>query len=321
MEPRLDQLGADGVLAHRKSLPTLGTAFERLALKAGTTYYSSRRQPSDRQRRDQIDLVNKEMKGSKDPRAQFGRHAAQYATSRSHGGGASLAMLTEWARPRFMDFVLDIATGAGFAAFALAPQAEVVVATDITPEMLAQARQLAESRGLRDVRFAFSSAEHLAFHNDSFDIVTCRAAAHHFVDVPTFLAEAHRVCKEGGRMLLIDTTAPEDEALSCLMNDWERRRDPSHIHNYSPSQWRALLCRQGFKVLRMAMVKTELEFSDWVRRSGTPPEEVAVLRREFETASPKAAAAFAIRLVGDALPFSWDTAVIEARRLSRGAQE
>lgn len=254
------------------------------------------------------------MKGSKDPRVQFGRHAAQYARSVSHKGGASLALLAEWASLRSMDFVLDIATGAGFAAFAMAPQAGLVVATDITSEMLAQARQLAAERGLRNVCFALSAAERISFRNESFDVITCRSAAHHFLDVPRFLAEAHRVCKPGRRLLLIDSIAPEDDVLSRLMNNWERRRDPSHVHNYPSSQWRALLHQQGFAVNRMLVVKTELEFGDWVRRSGMQLEEAATLRREFDAASPAAAAAFAIRRAGDSLLFAWDAAVIEARK-------
>lgn len=258
---------------------------------------------------------------NQDPKVQFGRHAAEYATSRTHSRGPSLGMLTEWARPRSTDAVLDIATGAGFAALALAPQAGLVVATDITPEMIGQARQLAASRGLRGVRFAFSAAEHLAFHDESFDIVTCRSAAHHFLDVPAFVADVRRLCKPGGRMLLIDSTSPEDEALSRLMDDWERRRDPSHMHNHSPSEWQALLKRLGFHVLRTAIVRSEMEFGDWARRSGTPAEVAAALRREFETAPPEAAAAFGIKPAGDLLHFSWGSVVIEARKPSRSEQK
>ncbi len=160
------------------------------------------------------------------------------------------------------------------------------------------------------------SAVELPFADGSFDLVMAYAMVKHLDDEPfaRFLAEAHRVCKPGRRLLLIDSIAPEDDALSRLMNNWERRRDPSHVHNYSSSQWRALLHQQGFAVNRMLVVKTELEFGDWVRRSGTQLEEAAALRREFDAASPAAAAAFAIRRAGDSLLFAWDAAVIEARK-------
>lgn len=243
---------------------------------------------------------------------QFGRQAALYATSRNHATGSNLELLATWAAPRPSDLVLDIATGTGFTAFALAPAVKLVVATDITAEMLSEARRLAAQRRLQNVLFAMSAAEVMSFPDRSFDIVTCRVAAHHFADVARFVAEAYRVSKVGGRVLFVDTVAPEDAALADFMNELELRRDPSHVRNYAPSEWRGLFEQRGFAVQRMVVGKTELEFQDWTRRAGTPAHEIAALRRLLESASPSEAAAFEIRRANQEIRFAWDTVVLEA---------
>ena len=60
--------------------------------------------------------------------------------------------LVELTAPKSHWRVLDVATGAGHTALAFAPHVAKVTATDITEEMLREARKLAASRGLTNVR-------------------------------------------------------------------------------------------------------------------------------------------------------------------------
>ena len=66
-----------------------------------------------------------------DARKQFDRTAASYAVSRAHSNSRSLALLKEFAGDRRYRIAIDIATGPGFAAFALADQSDEKIATDI----------------------------------------------------------------------------------------------------------------------------------------------------------------------------------------------
>ena len=143
-------------------------------------------------------------------KAQFGRQAERYAASRPHATGDSLELMVEWAQPRPSDRILDVATGTGFTAFGFAARARRVVATDLTANMLTQARRLAGERGLTNLLFHLAAAEALPFHGGVFDIATCRLAPHHFASVPRFLAEMHRVLRSGGKLVLCDSASPED---------------------------------------------------------------------------------------------------------------
>ena len=104
---------------------------------------------------------------------RFGRAAADYATSEVHAKGASLKRLVELTEPKSHWRVLDVATGAGHTALAFAPHVAKVTATDITEEMLREARKLAASRGLTNVRTLHAKAEDLPFPDASFDLVGC----------------------------------------------------------------------------------------------------------------------------------------------------
>ena len=129
-------------------------------------------------------------------RSQFGVAAADYATSEVHAKGESLARIVELAAPQTTWHVLDVATGAGHMAAAFAPHVASVVASDITKEMLTEAGKLAASRNLLNMTTATAEAGSLPFADETFDLVCCRLAAHHFPSLERFVSEVRRVLKK-----------------------------------------------------------------------------------------------------------------------------
>ena len=92
----------------------------------------------------------------------------------------TLEVILNFADPKGTEKTLDIATGTGFTAFALAPKVSQVFATDLTPEMVAKASELAQEQAIENVAFSVAAAESLPFTTASLDLVTCRLAPHHF---------------------------------------------------------------------------------------------------------------------------------------------
>src|SRR2546428_715394 len=115
--------------------------------------------------------------------AQFGPSAAAYVASTSHAGGDDLERLLAWVRACRPGRALDVATGGGHTALALAGVAREVVAFDLTEPMLRAARAVIRSRGAATVRLAAGAGEAVPFRDGAFDAVTCRIAAHHFANV------------------------------------------------------------------------------------------------------------------------------------------
>lgn len=224
---------------------------------------------------------------------QFGAAAADYAASAVHASGPSLARALALAAPQPQWRVLDVATGAGHTALAFAPHVATVVASDITEEMLAQAAALAAERGLANVETARAFAGELPFADQSFDLVTCRLAAHHFPDPADFVREAARVLKPGGAIVLIDNISPDAATMpqasaveqgraAALYNIYESLRDPSHARCLTLSEWLALLGAAGFADARTEILDQDIAFDPWIKRMRCDDETVSRLKSMLE---------------------------------------
>ena len=217
-------------------------------------------------------------------RAAFGAAAESYVTSERHRSGDDLAILVEWAQPAPTDRALDISTGGGHTALAIAPHVNSVAVTDLTPRMLATARTFLTEQGVYNVTYIIADAERLPFLDASFDLVTVRIAPHHYADAPRAAREMSRVLTPGGRLLFIDNIAPEDPNLDEIMNDWERRRDPSHVRAYTETEWRAMLAEAGLSVTRAETRRKAYQFAGWVERMSMPDDERAALESDMFSA-------------------------------------
>ena len=216
----------------------------------------------------------------------FGAAAAEYVTSAVHASGKDLQWLVETAALTGMERVLDVATGGGHTAFALAPYAAEVVALDITRPMLEVAQKEAHARGLANIQYLEGDAQALPCENASFDVVTCRQAPHHFPDVRQAVREWARVLKPGGKLLLIDSTSPEEPEADALLHEIESLRDPSHVRNHRISEWTAYLSEVSFAVEIAREGGVYLDIPSWTQRMRTPSAAVATIEQLMRDASP-----------------------------------
>jgi ubiquinone/menaquinone biosynthesis C-methylase UbiE len=256
---------------------------------------------------------------------QFGTHAAAYATSTVHAKGASLARLVELVKPESHWHVLDIATGAGHTALAFAPHVASVIASDLTARMLEQAAKLCAAKGIDNVETALADAEALPFEDARFDLVTCRIAAHHFPDVPTFVAEVWRVLSGGGVFALVDNISPDAESTpgfssaelrdaALVYNTFEKIRDPSHARCLGMAEWAEMLSDTGLEVLHKERLPKDMEFQPWAERLGTDAATIERLRAMLTEGTPALKAFLKPRLEDGKLWFTLDEAIVIARK-------
>jgi SAM-dependent methyltransferase len=99
------------------------------------------------------------------------------------------------------DRVLDVATGTGIVACRIAATGAKVTGVDVTPAMLAQAKQRAAAEGV-GVTWVERSAESLPFAARSFDLVTCQQGLQFVPDRVAAVKEMRRVIAPGGRAVI-----------------------------------------------------------------------------------------------------------------------
>ncbi len=202
-----------------------------------------------------------------DVQKQFGDTAEGYVESLRHRSGPDLIRLVELTEAKPTDIALDIATGGGHTALAVAPHVKHVVASDLTPRMLEAAERFITSQGVENVEFVEADAEDLPFEDAAFDIVTCRVAPHHFDDPQAFVNEAARVLRPGGRFVLMDSLGPDDPALDDFINEMEARRDATHVRSYTLAKWLEFNEHAGLVVDHHELVIRTHEYPEWTSRS------------------------------------------------------
>jgi arsenite methyltransferase len=156
--------------------------------------------------------------------------------------------------------VLDIGSGPGLLATDMAEAVGsdgAVVGIDPSESMLALARRRDQSPGTAPTEFRAADASALPFEAASFDAAVSTQVYEYLEDVPAALAEAHRVLRSPGRLLVLDTDwdsivwrSSDDERKRRILAVWdEHLADP-----YLPRRLGRLLENAGFGVVERSVL-------------------------------------------------------------------
>lgn len=149
--------------------------------------------------------------------------------------------LAERLRPRAPRRILELAAGTGTVTRALAaelPETSSIVATDLNPGMLEQAKKLGASR---PVEWQLADATALPFADASFDAVVCQFGAMFFPDKPKAYAQVRRVLAPGGFFLFSVWDRIEDNEFADVITSSLERvfpNDPPRFMARTPHGYR-----------------------------------------------------------------------------------
>ena len=193
--------------------------------------------------------------------------------------------LIEWilthVPPRPGELVLDVAGGTGIVGRAFARTAAQAVVIDLTRAMLDAGKREADAAGLRNVLYLEGDATALPFLDESFDLVTCRFAVHHFAEPARQIGEMVRVSRRGGRVAIVDLVA-FDEALASEHDRLERLRDPSHTRALPAREIAELLAAAGAPVRHETTHDQRVAFDRWLAQAQTPADAAEAVRAALE---------------------------------------
>jgi ubiquinone/menaquinone biosynthesis C-methylase UbiE len=185
--------------------------------------------------------------------------------------------------------VLDIATGTGEFARALAPHVATVIGLDATNAMMEQGQKFIDQAGIENISFQEGVVEDLPFNDETFDIVSSRYAFHHFADPKPVISEMVRVCKTGGYVIVIDIIVP-DESTAAQYNNYEWLCDQSHMRCLGFEEFKACFRLFGMDVVSARTRVLEEELIEWMDFSLTKKahrEEILRATRAELNGGPK----------------------------------
>ncbi len=164
---------------------------------------------------------------------------------------------------------LDVATGTGEFARALAPHVSTVTGLDATDAMLEKGKSFIRQHGIANIRFRKGIVEDLPFESETFDIVSSRYAFHHFADPKPVLSEMTRVCKPGGHLIVVDIVVPEGSD-GTEYNYYEWLCDQSHTRCLGFTELQSLYRLSGLEVVSARSRGIEEPVLGWLEFSLTP---------------------------------------------------
>jgi SAM-dependent methyltransferase len=139
------------------------------------------------------------------------------------------------------DRLLDVGCGTGAASRSAASLAASVIGIDLSPEMIRQARDLAE--GIGNVQFEIADSEHLPFGDGTFTAVLCSNSFHHYPDPRRAVREMARVLAPSGRIVVGDACG--DLATARIADAFLRRFEPGHVRLYRSGELGSFLQDAG----------------------------------------------------------------------------
>ena len=241
---------------------------------------------------------------------QFTQQAIPF--SRLPGHAHALDLMIGMAGADSNDTVLDIACGPGLVACAFAEKVGHVTGIDLTPAMIARARELQQEKGLTNIRWVVDDVTALPFADDSFSIVLTRYSFHHFLDPRGVLAEMRRVCKTGGTIMVVDVALPTEKR--DAYNQVEKLRDPSHTSALTPDELLKLANSLKLKDIKTQWYKVEMELEAQIRASFPNPGDDENIRETFRGDIGRDSLGVAAHWVGNEIHFAYPILILVGKK-------
>lgn len=158
-----------------------------------------------------------------------------------------LNLLMDMVDAKKNDTILDLGTGTGYVAFALAEQFKDarIIGLDIVMETLKRNTQKAKENNLSNVRFEAYEGKGFPLSDHSVDTIITRYALHHFPNLLESLKEMYRILKPNGKLIISDPT-PNENDTNHFVDRFMQMKPDGHIQFYSLNEYKEMLACTGF---------------------------------------------------------------------------
>jgi ArsR family transcriptional regulator len=147
--------------------------------------------------------------------------------------------------------IADLGAGEGTFALLLAQHAARVIAVDTSARMIDVGREQAQRHGVANVEFRIGDMEEVPIDDGAVDLVFFSQSLHHALHPDRAVAEAHRILRPGGRVVILDLARHRfEEARELYADQWL---------GFSEADLESMLESAGFTNLQTSIVDKEPE--------------------------------------------------------------
>jgi SAM-dependent methyltransferase len=170
------------------------------------------------------------------------------------------------------DLVVEVGAGTGNFLGLFDSAERRLVAVDLVPAMLSQARGR-----FPEMELVLADGAALPFASGTVDLAASAQALHHIQRPVPVLQEMRRVVTGDGRVLIVDQVATEKAEEALAMNELDRLRDPSHASCRPPSAFRIMVAAAGLEIEKEEVHESRDHLSKWMSPVEFPSERVAAV--------------------------------------------
>lgn len=156
--------------------------------------------------------------------------------------------------------VLEIGTGTGIIAFAIANHTKEIIAIDYAEEMIQMAQKKQSRLGYNNITFILNQANNINYPDQSFDIVIASNLFHLLPDARETLKEIYRVLRDDGKAILPTYCHGQNiksRVISAIMGLSGFRA----VNRWSTKAFRAFVTDQYFQVIKEEVIQDKIPLS------------------------------------------------------------
>jgi ubiquinone/menaquinone biosynthesis C-methylase UbiE/DNA-binding transcriptional ArsR family regulator len=147
--------------------------------------------------------------------------------------------------------IADLGAGEGTLSQLLARGAKKVIAIDNSEKMVEFGANLAREHGFTNLEYRLGDIENPPIERESVDLALFSQALHHAASPQKAVTAAHRILREGARIMVLDLVShSHEEARELYADVWL---------GFSEAELQQLLTKAGFSQIEMSIVSRETE--------------------------------------------------------------
>lgn len=156
--------------------------------------------------------------------------------------------------------VLEIGTGTGFIAFAIAEKVQEITATDYSPEMINVAKEKQMQSLNKNIVFQECEASKMDFPDKSFDMIIGSNVFHLIPNADKAMREISRVLKDNGKIVL-PTYCHGQSIKARIVSAFMGLSGFKAVNRWSASQFRTFVENAGFSIVKEELISDRIPLS------------------------------------------------------------
>ncbi|MFO7657114.1 MAG: class I SAM-dependent methyltransferase [Bacteroidales bacterium] len=162
------------------------------------------------------------------------------------------------------DKLLDIACGPGEFTIFIAKRIKQARGIDISDKEIEIANNLIQEFRLENIGFDCDDVENLPYKDNTFSVVVCKSAFHHFTRPDKVFKEMIRCCEKGGLISIQDIRSYEDNYVNDYFETFDKLIDLSHNKTLSERDFTNLYINNGIKISGDFKLEVDLKVNEYI---------------------------------------------------------